>query len=835
MSSALTIVNGSRPNVIVFEFQVSDQISTVAASSFTVTEESSTTANNINVIEKAQSESLAANVYHGFPVDVERLLKMFPCELSKIKAKDKSRNRILVSCNLCSNFEDEARKASVTGIVPYASSSGVRTEGELGAKRLIDHLKSKAHAAALDAQQLQIKFQNQSDKHPWLNILKKHRSQEVAHLVRLAMDCYNDTMCETVSGYSWPSRSLTSLQSDRLVQQFSQEWDCQFQPFIPTPSEMHYRDPHIYYEMLSCIAAVCRLQLKEEIDKSDAIGIQIDGSCDRQQLGIKFVTARVVCSGEMVTRFLGAFEPSERGANGLLEALGRSIEQPADLSSHLFNFVENDDDANASDDNTALLASVVKPNFKAPVFRKVFSLATDGEAANTGSTGGLWKKLTDEVDHFVLCLWCVCHRSDLAFHDVIESVPEMKRWYSQVKSAVTYFTVSSVRTKSVKKECNRLGIDFQQFQNPPDVRFAEHLRAMCGSLLNNMPACNALWQQMCDNPDDKKIQSQAAGYLKQWKKDGQQYKLTALMIDILHHLACLQKEFQKSDILLFDVPEVQSRYLARITEMIDAPYPGGWEEKLINSIVPVPVSMREANEQPTDQLTFHASQEDGSSESAATKRRRTGVNKYVTSSERSYHAIRTEIVQTTQNFLKERVNSEISSSVQQIAAFFLACTPREMATKGRALLKQLKMDEGGMQLMDDCSDLFIKVPALTDNQKNLQQRFQLVYNNVTEKSPIAILVNLVLSAAPHSMVVERAVSHYNIFRNDRRLSMSLQSVNDRLLVALNGVGTGNFDPRPAVAHFLGSKRRRYREPKIHSYSTQPFMKKFFRTESEVLM
>jgi len=31
-------------------------------------------------------------------------------------------------------------------------------------------------------------------------------------------------------------------------------------------------------------------------------------------------------------------------------------------------------------------------------------------------------------------------------------------------------------------------------------------------------------------------------------------------------------------------------------------------------------------------------------------------------------------------------------------------------------------------------------------------------------------VNLVLSAAPRSMVVERAVSHYNIFRNDKRLS-----------------------------------------------------------------
>ena len=75
----------------------------------------------------------------------------------------------------------------------------------------------------------------------------------------------------------------------------------------------------------------------------------------------------------------------------------------------------------------------------------------------------------------------------------------------------------------------------------------------------------------------------------------------------------------------------------------------------------------------------------------------------------------------------------------------------------------------------------------------------------------------------------------NHFGSDNRLSMSLQSVNDLLLAALNGVGTGNFDPRPAVAYFLGSKRRRYREPKIQSYSTQPFMKKFFRTESEILM
>jgi len=97
-------------------------------------------------------------------------------------------------------------------------------------------------------------------------------------------------------------------------------------------------------------------------------------------------------------------------------------------------------------------------------------------------------------------------------------------------------------------------------------------------------------------------------------------------------------------------------------------------------------------------------------------------------------------------------------------------------------------------------------------------------------------VNLVLSAAPHSMVVERAVSHYNIFRNDKRLAMSLQTVNDRLLIALNGNDTGQFDPRPAVGNFLSSKHRRYRETKLETFSSRPFIKKvFFRTNCDSLI
>ena len=72
------------------------------------------------------------------------------------------------------------------------------------------------------------------------------------------------------------------------------------------------------------------------------------------------------------------------------------------------------------------------PDFKAPVFEKLYSLSTDGEAANTGVHAGLWKKVNDELNRLIPCVWCVCHRSDLAYHDLITTVPELNRWYSQV-------------------------------------------------------------------------------------------------------------------------------------------------------------------------------------------------------------------------------------------------------------------------------------------------------------------------------------------------------------------------------------------------------------------
>ena len=47
-------------------------------------------------------------------------------------------------------------------------------------------------------------------------------------------------------------------------------------------------------------------------------------------------------------------------------------------------------------------------------FDNIVGITTDGESANTGSRGGLWKLLQDKLNRKIITVWCTCHRSDLA-------------------------------------------------------------------------------------------------------------------------------------------------------------------------------------------------------------------------------------------------------------------------------------------------------------------------------------------------------------------------------------------------------------------------------------
>ena len=89
----------------------------------------------------------------------------------------------------------------------------------------------------------------------------------------------------------------------------------------------------------------------------------------------------------------------------------------------------------------------------------------------------------------------------------------------------------------------------------------------------------------------------------------------------------------------------------------------------------------------------------------------------------------------------------------------------------------------------------------------------------------------VYETSPHSMSTERAVSHYNQFKSTHRQGLLTKTINQRLVIALNGKGTTYFDSRPNVAGFLRNKERRYREPTCEVYKNRDFAKMIFRDSS----
>ena len=72
-------------------------------------------------------------------------------------------------------------------------------------------------------------------------------------------------------------------------------------------------------------------------------------------------------------------------------------------------------------------------------------------------------------------------------------------------------------------------------------------------MLNNLPACINVWEQMQapKSTSDRKEKAEAKGFLRIWNH--QQKWITSLMGDILEIFETLQKKLQRSDLFISDL------------------------------------------------------------------------------------------------------------------------------------------------------------------------------------------------------------------------------------------------------------------------------------------
>ena len=87
--------------------------------------------------------------------------------------------------------------------------------------------------------------------------------------------------------------------------------------------DLQYLNPTAYRELLACIVETDKAAFCDKLMKSSAITMRYDGSVDWMKIDKIFVMAKVVhCGGAENLYFLGVDECPQRGAKGLLMAVG---------------------------------------------------------------------------------------------------------------------------------------------------------------------------------------------------------------------------------------------------------------------------------------------------------------------------------------------------------------------------------------------------------------------------------------------------------------------------------------------------------------------------------
>lgn len=762
ISTSQSLVSFTVPSSsTVFENKTDDSVTLS-----TRTDSSSST--SVTTVNESQLSSTNTEWYKGLKLDVPWLLQTFPM-LKKIKLGKRSG----LKCMVCFDEITEAKKFSRNGQVPIAD--GIRCDGKRELMRVVDHLCSDAHDAASKVVDSRKLWLTQSDKHPWINVLKNHESEIIKNLIELAVDVHNDSKVLTLSANSWPSRSLSKMHASAQIASYGEYGlESTFVCFKPSPSALHYKNPVIYREMLDTVAEITMESVTKELKLAECFSLQVDGSVDKYSIDNKFITCRYLDSNKaMKNVFLGESHSSKRGAEGLLESIIIT------LKNH--NLVD-----------------IAK--------QKMTGLTTDGESANTGKNSGLWVRLREHLKKEILCIWCIAHRSDLVFEDLQASVVEVKHWKSNLKAVATFYRSSAVRSGELKLISEKSGKRYYRFPEHFEVRFVQHLINLSESVWNNLKAIRTHWRSILNSTSGNKTEKATVkGFFNLWKEGGDQEYYTALMMDILRQFEKLQKEGQKSMTTLCDIETTKTAVLESLAIIKSNFYPGGKEEGLKNLLCDVELE--------------HEDDDD--------KRTRTIRNSFV-STRRCVSSVKNEITQSAIEFLQQRLDCEQNNIINRIKLFLNAQSGAEMIAAVRCDVEGLFDKTNLCQFSDEIIGLYAaeNLPAprdITDFTGKLYYYLKIsVPNTLFSK-----LVQTYISLTPHSCGPERAVSCHTILKTNKQSNYSREAINSRLYIALNSSGTAYFDPQPSVARFLQKKQRRYNLPDEQAYKNNFYIRKFF--------
>ncbi|KAK7141431.1 hypothetical protein R3I93_010952 [Phoxinus phoxinus] len=207
---------------------------------------------------------------------------------------------------------------------------------------------------------------------------------------------------------------------------------------------------------------------------------------------------------------------------------------------------------------------------------KLYGLGTDGAAVMTGRVNGVAKQLKDSFPKIV-SVACAAHRLALACKDSSNDVRYMATFRDHLQELHLYFRNSANRTATLKAASATLGVSDLKIKEVKDTRWLSQHKAIETLQRNLSAVLGALAEEAevrrC--PGAKGLYTFCATY--------RFVAAVYLQADVLPHLACLSKVFQKAHVCFLHIKEqvpVTIQTLRSIKEAGLTPLPGSFLSRL---------------------------------------------------------------------------------------------------------------------------------------------------------------------------------------------------------------------------------------------------------------
>lgn len=232
------------------------------------------------------------------------------------------------------------------------------------------------------------------------------------------------------------------------------------------------------------------------------------------------------------------------------------------------------------------------------------------------------------------------------------------------------------------------------------------------------------------------------------------------MMDILRHIEKLQKDSQKSKIIMTDIELSKKVAVDSITLMENEPYPGGYEEKFMNCL-----TCEDIEETNIDVV-----------KEVLSKR---NVNSLV-STKRCWSSVRKEIVLSCKEIFSQRLAVDQENIIERINKFIGARSSIETIQAGRIDVLNLFGEHAVSSFTDDVISLNAaeKLPPSPEINNSTAKIYH--YLKVSKQSSIFTKLVQAYSAGP-----ERTVSVHTTLKTNKQSSYSREAINSRMYIALN--------------------------------------------------